>query len=176
MRDWTLFWSFNSGPHSWQDATKEIFCFHQIFQTKTFILKMEIIWWECIHFLLLRLFAIILYMCNIATYMWPTINSTEYTAGNPIFKKLFKLKDCFVAMASWIRIWIKVCNAAFLIWKKNDLTEKVSIFRERQLKCNMMRHKELISACVPCCAVVVLGNNCQDFLFVLINEMGSLSV
>lgn len=95
MRDWTLFWSFNSGPHSWQDATIEIFCFHQIFQIKTFILKMEIIWWECIHFILFRLFAIILYMCSIAIYMWPTNNSTEYTAGNPIFLKIVQIKRLF---------------------------------------------------------------------------------
>lgn len=66
------------------------------------------------------------------------------------------------------------CSVSNLEWKK-WLWERDK-FRKRQLKSNMMRHHEPISTCVPCCAVAVLENNCQNFLFVLINEMGSFSV
>lgn len=45
-------------------------------------------------------------------------------------------------------------------------------FKKIYVQSNMMRQWDLISTCVPHSWVVFLENSCQDFLFVLLNEMG----
>lgn len=108
--------------------------------------------------------------------------SVQQEAQSKTHAQIKALKDFIPIMLCWVRtsIWIKVYNAVFPICYSQWLWKTVK-FMERQLQCNMMRHKELISACVPRWggrAVVVLVNNCQDclFCFVLIKETGFLSV
>lgn len=42
--------------------------------------------------------------------------------------------------------------------------------KKSYVKCNMIRQRDLISTCVPQ-SWVFLENSCQNFLFVLLNEM-----
>lgn len=49
-------------------------------------------------------------------------------------------------------------------------------FKKSYVQSNMMRQWDLISTCVPHSWVVFLENSCQDFLFVLLNEVGGSGV
>lgn len=44
--------------------------------------------------------------------------------------------------------------------------------KKSYVQSNMMRQWDLISTCVPHSWVVFLENSCQNFLFVLLNEIG----